>query len=117
MEEITREISQSSQALSAPVHLLVFGKHDYIVQNAETLLRKEAYSTVGFVEVDKAIEYIRTKPVDGILFSGGVDPHHKQELKDIVNKDFKNIRLMEHFGGPATILDEVRFVFRDSSRV
>lgn len=88
-------------------HIVVFGKHDYIVENAERLLGKAGYSTKGFVEASEAIEYIKMNQVEGIFIGGGVDPHDRIAIKDLIDSTLPNVRLIDHFGGPATIISEV----------
>ncbi len=91
--------------------IVIFGKHDYIVKNAQTLLEKGNYTVVGFVELEMASMYLVANPFDMLFFVGSVDPHDRLALKAIVDKDFPNAKILDHFGGPATILTEVNEAF------
>lgn len=107
MEENQPAPQTSETHRTSTKHIVVFGKHDYIVENAERLLSKAGYSTKGFVEVEEAIEYVKMNQVEGIFIGGGVDPHHRIAIKELIDATFPHVRLIDHFGGPATIISEV----------
>jgi copper homeostasis protein CutC len=108
MEESTTENPITPTPITTTQHVVVFGKHEYIVENAETLLTKGGYATTGFVDVELAMEYIKANSVAAILVGGGVDPHDRMKLKELVDSEFKHIKMVDHFGGPATILSEIK---------
>ena len=62
----------------------------------------------------EVLDYIRMNPLDGVLMGGGVDPHDRMEIKSLVAKDFPNAKVIEHFGGPATIITEVKTALGDN---
>ncbi len=104
-------LKETAQSISVKKHIVVFGKHDYILKNVEDLLQKSDFTSVGFVNAEEARDYVRMNPVDGILIGGGVSPHDRQDLKDLVKSEFTHIKVIEHFGGPATIMTEVLSAF------
>lgn len=107
MENEHVESTVSSGPSTAQKHLLVFGKHDYIVENAVNMLTKNNYQATGFTVVDEAIQYLNTNALDAIFIGGGVDPHDRLAIKNLVDSQFPHIKMIDHFGGPATILAEV----------
>lgn len=107
MEEPIQDQSAVQTENVAPKTILVFGKHDYIVENAQNLLTKGGYTTVGFIAVAEAIEYLKNNAVDAVFMGGGVDPHDRLAIKAIIDTEKTHVKLVDHFGGPATILSEV----------
>jgi PleD family two-component response regulator len=101
------------QEFTAPVQegktrIVVVGKHEYILENTERLLQKEGFETVGFTFLAEALDYIRMNPIEGVLIGGGVDPHDRLQVSELVKTTLPHVKLIEHFGGPATIVSEVK---------
>jgi hypothetical protein len=107
MENEQQESTVSAGPASSSKQLLVFGKHDYIVENAVNMLTKNGYQATGFTAVDEVIQHLNTNTLDGIFIGGGVDPHDRLAIKNLVDSQFSHIKMIDHFGGPATILAEV----------
>jgi hypothetical protein len=98
---------------SAPVqvetiHALVFGKHEYIVSNVKTQLEKAEFRCSGSVVLAQALEYLKNNQPQLIVIGGGVDPHDRIKIQDSIKLWSLPTRIVEHFGGPATVLNEVR---------
>jgi hypothetical protein len=110
MEE---NLQESPTSISIKKHIVVYGKHDYIVKNTLDLLTKADYSSAGFTLLIEAIDYLRMNSFDGVLMGGGVDPHDRMQIKNLLTTEFPHARIVEHFGGPATIISEVKSVFGD----
>jgi|GEM_PF-646706 len=109
MEE-KEQVLQAVKEVATPKKILVVGNHDYILKNVETLLQKEGFETAGLTEVEEALDYIRYNPLDAVLIGGGVNPHIRLKIAALMSKEFAHVKLIEHFGGPATILTEVKAV-------
>lgn len=92
--------------------IVVFGKHDYIVKNTQSALEKANYSVVGFTEVEMTRMYLEANPCDLLFFAGAVDPHDRLSIKSVLDRERPEAKLLDHFGGPATILSEVESVFK-----
>jgi DNA-binding NtrC family response regulator len=100
----------SVESAAAPVlksHIVVIGQHDYILENVENILNRAGYSTRGFLVSEEAAEYIRMNQVDLIFMGGGVNPNDRISLRKMIAQDFPQVKYVEHFGGPATILPEI----------
>jgi hypothetical protein len=87
--------------------ILVFAKHDYVVNNANTILSKGGFSIHGYIVLAEAVDYVRTSAIDVVLIMGGVDPHNKISLEAALSEFAPHAKVVEHFGGPATLLHEV----------
>ncbi len=94
-------------AISAKKHIVVYGKHDYIVDNIKGLIEKADYSASGFSVLAETLDYLRMSPFDAVVIGGGVDPHDRIAIQNLVETDFKHAKVIEHFGGPATIINEL----------
>ncbi|MFN8699071.1 MAG: hypothetical protein ACK5XQ_07075 [Flavobacteriales bacterium] len=107
MEEKEKELPTVNDVAKTR-RVLVVGNHDYILRNVESLLQKAGFETAGHTEEEQALDYIRYNPLDAVLIGGGVDPHVRLKISQLVKSDFPSVKLIEHFGGPATILTEVQ---------
>lgn len=108
MEENLPENPVSESQKVAEKHVVIFGKHQYIVDNASNILTKGGYRTSAFVGVNEAMEHIKMNQTDAVFIGGGVDPHDRIALKELLDSTFPHVKLIDHFGGPATILSEVQ---------
>lgn len=107
MEEQIQDSSNQEQSSAVAKSIVIFGKHDYIVKNAQNLLTNGGYSVVGFVELEMARMYLAANSCDLLFFAGSVDPHDRILLAGIIEKEKPTTKIHDHFGGPATILTEV----------
>jgi hypothetical protein len=89
-------------------HILVYGKHEYILKNAQNLINNSDMTSTGFTSLGEMLDYIRMNPLDAVLIGGGVDPHDRLKIQELVKADVPHVKVIEHFGGPATILNEIR---------
>ena len=90
------------------VHALVFGKHEYIVSNVKTQLEKAEFRCSGSVVLAQALEYLKANSPQLLVIGGGVDPHDRIKIQDCIKALSLPTQIVEHFGGPATVLNEVR---------
>ena len=90
------------------VHALVFGKHEYIVSNVKAQLEKAEFNCSGSVVLSQALEYLKANQPQLIVIGGGVDPHDRIKIQKSIREWSLTTRMVEHFGGPATVLSEVR---------
>lgn len=104
------ENSTQQVSISVKKHVVVFGKHDYIVNNVKTLLNKADYSSEGFVNLHEVMDYMKSNPLDAVLIGGGVDPHDRIKVQNLVKSEFPHVKVVEHYGGPATIISELKLV-------
>ena len=105
MEENLNETPRPE--VSAKKHIMVYGKYDYILKNVQDLLDKANYASTGFTALPEASDYIRLHPIDAIFIGGGVDPQDRQTLREVAASINKDLKIVEHYGGPATIIREV----------
>jgi hypothetical protein len=112
MEEEVKENNEMEVSATGSKQIVVFGKHDYIIKNTQSTLEKAGYTVKGFTEVEMARMYLETNPCDLLFMVGAVDPHDRITLKDVLDRQHPTAKLLDHFGGPATILSEVESVFK-----
>lgn len=93
--------------ITAKKHIIVYGKHDYIVQNLQGLIEKADYTASGFNVLSEILDYLRENHFDAIVIGGGVDPHDRIAIQQLVDSDFKHAKVVEHYGGPATLIQEL----------
>jgi hypothetical protein len=72
-------------------HILVLGKHQYMVENI--------------------IEEYQPSQLDMIVFTGAVNPSDHSSLLTWKDEKFPHALIFEHHGGPATLLEEVQARF------
>jgi hypothetical protein len=99
---------ESSPAKVDTVQVLVFGKHDYIVSNVKAQLEKAEFICSGSVVLAQALAFIENSQPQLVVMGGGVDPHDRIKIQNSIKAWSLNTRIVEHFGGPATVLAEVR---------
>ncbi|MFN6380097.1 MAG: hypothetical protein ACK4WD_12530 [Flavobacteriales bacterium] len=112
MEEEVKENNEMEVSSSTTKQIVVFGKHDYIIKNTQNTLEKAGYAVKGFTEVEMARMYLEANPCDLLFVAGAVDPHDRIALKDVLDRQHPSSKILDHFGGPATILSEVESVFK-----
>ncbi len=111
MEENIQETPQP--VIVVKKQIVVYGKHDYIVKNVLDLLARAEYNAMGYTRLEEVLDHIRMTSFDLVLIGGGVDPLDRQQIKDLVSNEFKHAKVIEHYGGPATIITEVKTALGD----
>ena len=99
---------ETAPAQTETVHALIFGKHDYIVNNVQTHLEKAEFRCACTVVLAQALDYLKNNQPQLIVIGGGVDPHDRIKIQNSIKEWSLTTRVVEHFGGPATVLQEVR---------
>lgn len=87
--------------------VLVVGKHEYVLEKVEGILNGKGYHTLGSVEYDEVLKLLRDSEIDLLFIGGGIPPQERIGYLEFVQSQKPDIRVVEHFGGPATILTEV----------
>jgi DNA-binding NtrC family response regulator len=101
-------LTETAMVNTDTLHVLVFGKHDYIVKNVSTQLEKAEFLCSGSVVLAQALEYIKSNQPHLVVIGGGVDPHDRIKIATVIKSSSPETKVVEHFGGPATVLEEVR---------
>lgn len=101
-------LTEAALVQTDTLHVLVFGKHDYIVKNVTSQLEKAEFKCSGSVVLSQALDYIKLNQPHLVVIGGGVDPHDRIKISKTIHSIGLKTKIVEHFGGPATILDEVR---------
>ncbi len=90
------------------VHALIFGKHEYIVSNVKSHLERVEFTCAGSVVLSEALAYLKDNNPQLLVIGGGVDPHDRIKIQNSIKAWSLKTRIVEHFGGPATVVSEVR---------
>ncbi|MFM1932658.1 MAG: hypothetical protein RL226_1961 [Bacteroidota bacterium] len=90
--------------------ILVIGKHDYILEKVESVLREQGYETFGTLEDETVLKQLRVGDYDALLIGGGVAPNSRLSFIELIQSTKPHMRVIEHFGGPATLVHEVKAV-------
>jgi len=101
-------LAESPMVQAEILHALVFGKHEYIVSNVSAQLEKAEFKCSGSVVLSQALEYIKLNHPQLVVIGGGVDPHDRIKIVNAIKEAGITTKVVEHFGGPATVLHEVR---------
>ncbi len=99
-------ISTQPTITAAKQHIIIYGQHDYIVTNI-TQFVQDTYTSTGFSNLEDTLEFMQKNTFHAIVIGGGVTPHDRIKIQEVLNQQFPQIKMIEHFGGPATILDEI----------
>jgi DNA-binding NtrC family response regulator len=97
-------------------HILILGKHQYMVENLQQLLSKAGYKVAGFHEVEKALEEYKNTDLDMLVFTGAVSPNDFSDMLKWKEEQFPQSLVFEHHGGPATLVDEINAAFAGSGK-
>jgi DNA-binding NtrC family response regulator len=97
-------------------HILILGKHQYMVENLQSLLTSAGYIVAGFSEVEKAMDEYKAMALDMIVFTGAVNPNDFSQLIQWKDERFPAALTFEHHGGPATLVKEIDLLFDKSAQ-
>ncbi len=97
------------QSLNIDVQtVLVIGRKDYIVQTYSDIAQKEGYKVIVAYTDEEVYRALKSKSVNILLVSGGVEPNSKIAFREFIIQNGLSIRVVEHFGGPATLPNELQ---------
>lgn len=88
--------------------VLVLGRRDYIVEALMKVVKSEGFEVKGCMEDQEVMRMVSKGKVDLLLISGGVEPNSRIMLKTFLGKTYPDIKVLEHFGGPATLPADLR---------
>ena len=107
MENTQLDTAQETQAAIKP-RVVVIGKHSYILENIIGILKREGLDPTGMLdEVDELPRKVLKMSFEVLLLGGGIDPHVRASLISAVQLAKPECHIVEHFGGPATIISEI----------
>ncbi|MCB0760555.1 MAG: hypothetical protein KDC12_03455 [Flavobacteriales bacterium] len=100
--------SQNPTPETTKPRVIVIGRHDYILDTIGGILRREGFEPTGMLEtLDDLPKKVLKKPFEVLLLGGGIDPHVRGTLIEAVQNARPDCHIVEHFGGPATIISEI----------
>ncbi|MCH2199167.1 MAG: hypothetical protein MK081_10330 [Flavobacteriales bacterium] len=87
--------------------VMIVGKHDYIIEKLEGILKLAKFGTLGSSDPERIMRMLREEDFDLLLIGGGIEPHSRLAYIEYIQSHKPDVRVVEHYGGPATILSEV----------
>lgn len=95
--------------------ILIVDRHGYVLESVMKLLEKSGYKVFGFLEGQEDIlKKIKTTIFDVILIRGGIDPHLGDDIRKILVEKKPDAIVVEHSGGPATLISVVDSALQDT---
>ncbi|MBK6629279.1 MAG: hypothetical protein IPJ87_03975 [Flavobacteriales bacterium] len=90
--------------MSEPI--VYFGRNASIMALVHHQLRSAGHAAEGFMEDAPLMARLEQGPTGLLILGGGVEEGPRQELRAFCAS--RGIRLLEHFGGPEQLLENVR---------
>lgn len=88
--------------------VLVVARHDYLISNIEKLLQGQGFNVLCSTQDEEVLKKLKSEAVDLLFVGGSVEPNSKAVFTSFLAQNDLPTRYVEHYGGPATILTEVR---------
>lgn len=89
-------------------HVLVVGRRDYIIDNVRKILAPKGFEVFAAMNDNDVFDTLKSKSIDVLFLGGSVEPNSKRDFAEFIEEHCPNTKMIEHFGGPATILSEVQ---------
>lgn len=93
--------------MRAPL-ILVVGRHPEIMGRVKALLESGGYQALGVHTDDEARAAMNSSAPDALLLGGGVEAASRAVLIEAFRQARPGRPIIEHFGGPAGLLDHLR---------
>lgn len=90
--------------------ILVVGKHEYVLEKLDGLLRESGFQTSTCIADEEVLKVLQKESPDLLVIGGGIEPRHKLAYFEFIQSQMPDVRVVEHFGGPATLIPEVSSV-------
>jgi hypothetical protein len=92
--------------------VLIVGRRDYVLQTFSDIVRKAGFTPLTLSTDEEVFKALRAKTYSVLLLGGGVEPNSRIAFREYVIQNRPQVKIIEHFGGPATLLDELRSAVR-----
>lgn len=95
------------------LHFLVIGKNQEILDTLKRVIENnEGWTAQIITDEDACHEYIRSKSVDIVLLSSGLEEKFEKEIKEFCENLDKEVKVIDHYGGGSGLLkNEVYTLF------
>lgn len=92
--------------------VLIVGRRDYVLQTFSDIARKAGLNPLALSADEEVFKALRSRSYSVLLLGGGVEPNSRIAFREYVIQHRPEVKIIEHFGGPATLLDELRSAIR-----
>ena len=90
-------------------NILVLGRHAGMMQNVIAFLNNNGFENVtGILTNEETIHALQRGSFTHIIIGGGVDAETRKIIKELVAQNNIAIKIVEHFGSLATLVDEIK---------
>jgi len=91
--------------------VVILGRRDYILQALGDIVKKQDCDVHLCNSDSEAMRMMKSTQANVLLLSGGVEPNSRIALKTFIAEKCPQSQVMEHFGGPATLVEELKVAF------
>lgn len=91
------------------ISILILGRHSGMMQQVITFLRQQGFeNTKGVLSNQEVKAALLTRSYQVLIIGGGVDDETRNMLKQLIADKIIAIKLVEHFGNPASLVTEIK---------
>jgi DNA-binding NtrC family response regulator len=87
--------------------VLVVARRDYVLETVGGVLMRSGYSVLTAMDDEQVIKLLKLNLPDVLLIGGGVEPNSRLAFRRFIVSQMPQVKIVEHFGGPATLVSEV----------
>jgi hypothetical protein len=93
--------------------ILILGRHSGMMQNVISFLNSNGFTDIKGVLTNEEVKTeLLTQQYQILIIGGGVDGETRQMIKQLFKENNINTKIVEHFGNPATLVDEMNKVIK-----
>ena len=87
--------------------VVVLGRRDYIAKALGESVMRAGFEAILCHGDSEAMRYVKSHKAQVLLLSGGIEPNSRILLRHFLRESCPETKLLEHFGGPATLASEL----------
>lgn len=89
--------------------ILILGRNAGMMQQVLAFLQQEGFAnTKGVLSNEEVQTALLTRQYNVLIIGGGVDTETRNMIKQLIADKRIDIKLVEHFGNPATLVAEIK---------
>ena len=88
--------------------ILILGRHAGMMQNVLSFLQTHGFTDLkGVLTNDEVRTELFSNNYNLLIIGGGVDTETRKMISAFINQHTLAVKTIEHFGNPATLIDEI----------
>ncbi|MBX9783850.1 MAG: hypothetical protein K2X48_11230 [Chitinophagaceae bacterium] len=97
--------------MTGSVSILILGRHSGMMQNVISFLNSNGFDKAKGVLTNEEVKTeLLTHQYQVVIIGGGVDGETRQMIKQLISDKNSNTKVVEHFGNPASLLEEIKIL-------